>query len=182
MSLIHEMVLHFRIGPADLLRIISTAPARYKQYTIPKRTRGERIIAQPSRELKALQRYILEMKLSQFPIHSAATGYVKRRNILHNAERHQNSRVILKLDFTDFFPSIKVRDWDRLLSSHRPKEIEQQDLVLYRKILFWGQRSLIPKCLSIGAPTSPTLSNIMLYQLDTELFRAATTTNVIYTR
>jgi hypothetical protein len=34
MSLIHELVVHLRISPSDLLRIISTAPARYKHYTI----------------------------------------------------------------------------------------------------------------------------------------------------
>src|SRR5258708_3994136 len=42
--------------------------------------------------------------------------------------------------------------------------------------------SSYPKCLSIGAPSSPTLSNLMLYRLDTRLVRAATTANVIYTR
>src|SRR5438067_12922461 len=108
MSLLDELVAHLRIGPLELMRIIQTAPARYKQYTIPKRSGGLRIIAQPSRELKALQRYVLQTKLSQFPIHQAATAYIKNRNILYNAEKHKDNRVIMKLDFTDFFPSIKV--------------------------------------------------------------------------
>jgi RNA-directed DNA polymerase len=102
MSLLEEMSVHFRIAPADLLRIIDTAPARYKQYTIPKRSGGTRTIAQPSREVKALQRYIMTTKLSEFPIHNAATGYIKHRNILYNAEYHQHGRVILKLDFENF--------------------------------------------------------------------------------
>lgn len=182
MSLLDEMVVYFRIATPDLLRIIDTVPARYKQYTIPKRAGGIRIIAQPSREVKLLQRYIMETKLSTFPIHDAATGYIKRRNILYNAEYHQNSRVILKLDFENFFPSITVNDWTTLLSRHRPTAIERSDLRLYRQLLFWGQQSPIPRCLSIGAPTSPILSNIILFRLDTILFRTATRIKVRYTR
>jgi RNA-directed DNA polymerase len=164
------------------MRIIATAPARYKQYTIPKRRGGERTIAQPSREVKALQYYILESKLSAFPIHGSATGYVKGCNILQNAAYHQQNRVIMKLDFVDFFPSLMVRDWDVLLASHRPPIIERSDSSFYKQLLFWGQGSSTARCLSIGAPTSPALSNIMLFQLDRKLFQAAARTNVIYTR
>jgi len=49
MSLLDEMAVHFRIAPADLLRIIDTAPARYKEYTIPKRTGGVRRELSPCR-------------------------------------------------------------------------------------------------------------------------------------
>jgi RNA-directed DNA polymerase len=132
--------------------------------------------------LKALQRYLLQVKLSQFPIHDAATGYIKKRNILYNAKQHKNSRVVMKLDFRDFFPNIKVRDWNRFVSTKRPSFIDPQDMWAYRNILFWGQRSSSPQCLSIGAPTSPALSNILLYDLDTALSRAADTANVVYTR
>jgi hypothetical protein len=164
------------------MRLIATAPARYKQYTIPKRHGGLRLIAQPSRELKALQRYILKHKLSAFPIHPAATAYMKGINILHNAAAHQRNRVILKLDFEDFFPSITVRDWDRLLRARRPEAIEAGDARYYRLVLFWGQQSSTPRCLSIGAPTSPALSNIIMYGLDTVFSEAADASNVIYTR
>jgi RNA-directed DNA polymerase len=91
MSLIHELVVHFRIGPTDLSRIIGTAPIRYKHYTIPKRRGGVRTIAQPSPEVKVIQRYLLDTKLATFPIHDAATGYVKGKNILQNAMPHQHS-------------------------------------------------------------------------------------------
>jgi RNA-directed DNA polymerase len=182
MSLIHELVVHFRISPSDLLRIIGTAPARYKHYTIPKRRGGVRIIAQPSREVKAIQRYILETKLSTFPVHAAATGYIKGQNILQNAESHRDSRVILKLDFMDFFPSIKVRDWDILLRVLKTPLILQNESSFYKSILFWGQGSKTPRCLAIGAPTSPALSNIMLFRLDTTLSQIAARLKVIYTR
>ena len=182
MSLIHELVVNFRISPSDLLRIINTAPARYKQYTIPKRRGGVRIIAQPSREVKAIQRYILETKLATLPVHAAATGYIKGQNILLNAEHHRDSRVILKLDFIDFFPSIKVRDWDILLRVLKTPLIEQNELSFYKNILFWGQGTKTPRCLAIGAPTSPALSNIILCRLDTTFSQIASRLKVIYTR
>jgi RNA-directed DNA polymerase len=182
MSLIHELVIHFRVSPSDLLRIISTAPARYKEYTIPKRKGGIRVIAQPSREVKALQRYILGQKLSTLPIHPAATGYVKGRNIFQNAEYHQSNRVILKLDFVDLFPSIKVGDWDFLLRTLKTPLIQRDESSFYKNILFWGQGSRVARCLAIGAPSSATLSNIMMFRLDTRLARIAERLKVAYTR
>jgi RNA-directed DNA polymerase len=165
-----------------LLRLISTAPIRYKQYTIPKRRGGVRVIAQSSREVKAIQRYLLDTKLATFPIHDAATGYVKKQNILQNAMRHQHNRVILKLDFVDFFPSIKARDWDVLLMSSKNTAVLKSDSTFYKQLLFWGQGSTTPQCLSIGAPTSPALSNIMMFRLDSRLSAIASRLNVTYTR
>ena len=81
MSLIHELVVHLRISPSDLLQIISTAPARYKHYTIPKRRGGVRVIAQPSREVKAIQRYILAAKLSTLPVHAAQPRAISKAKI-----------------------------------------------------------------------------------------------------
>jgi RNA-directed DNA polymerase len=109
-------------------------------------------------------------------------GYVKGRNIRENAELHKNFPVILKLDFENFFPSITVNDWNRFLYAHPIEKIERTDHRLYRQILFWGQRTKIPRCLSIGAPTSPILSNIMLYELDKRLSETAIEYGVKYTR
>lgn len=181
MSLLDDMVLHFHIGPTDLMRIILTAPKRYKEYTIPKRHGGLRLIAQPSRELKALQRYLLEFKLNAFPVHSAATGYVSGKNIFDNAQAHRDNKVILKLDFEDFFPNIRTTDWNNLCRRH-PGIVERGDMRWYRLILFWGRRTFHPQCLSIGAPTSPALSNIVMFEIDTLLAAAANRTGVTYTR
>jgi RNA-directed DNA polymerase len=100
MSLIHELITHVGLGGKDIVRIIESAPARYKVYNIPKRKGGQRTIAQPSRELKLIQRFIVDAKLD---VHKAAMAYVKRRNIMANATAsHQQMRAILKLDFADF--------------------------------------------------------------------------------
>lgn len=183
MSLIAELVEHFGLSANDFVRLIDSAPARYKVYEIPKRRGGVRTIAQPSRELKAVQRFVTERKLSVFPVHSAAMGYVKRRNIRENAEAHKDSGPVLKLDFSNFFPSLLVEDWERFAQKHPVKVIGRVEIKLYSKILFWAaqQRSSLPRCLAIGAPSSPMLSNVMLFEIDTALASMATRFNVVYT-
>jgi hypothetical protein len=60
----------------DILRIVRNAPVRYKTYTIQKRNGGDRIISQPARELKALQRLLVDGLLYHLPVHPAATAYI----------------------------------------------------------------------------------------------------------
>lgn len=180
-NLLEELSLKLGLGRHDLLRIIGTAPRRYKVYQIPKRRGGTRTIAHPSRELKAIQRYLLDAILRKLPVHAAATGYVEGSNIATNAGAHAQSRVIMKLDFKDFFPSITVGDWEHY-AKLRDVNLNSNDLALSSKIFFWGQKSDIPRYLSIGAPTSPALSNILLFDLDSKLANAAAETSVVYTR
>ena len=59
------------LSPSDLTKIIATAPDRYKRFRIPKRTGGFRDIAQPARELKMLQRILVEHVLDKWPIYAS---------------------------------------------------------------------------------------------------------------
>jgi RNA-directed DNA polymerase len=141
-----------------------------------------RTIAQPSRDLKAIQRFIVDNKLAALPVHQAAMGYLPGKNILSNAELHRRNRIISKLDFKDFFPSIRVRDWLNFLRSSDICEPLRPDSGLYANILFWGAGLRTPTCLSIGAPSSPALSNILLHDLDVKLSMAASELRLVYTR
>ena len=102
--------------------LVRSAPHRYKTYPIPKRKAGEfRIIAQPAREVKALQYWVMHHVLSRFAVHPAATGYREGLNIADNALRHVKSRFLLKLDFKDFFPSIKAHDFRQYIEKRAPE-------------------------------------------------------------
>lgn len=157
-----------------LLRIISTAPKRYKVYQIPKRNGdGVRVIAHPAKPLKAIQRVVLHQLLDRAPVSAIATAYVRGRGITSNARRHAGQPYILKLDFEQFFPSIHPRDWDRFIrASHHLKEYISDNTLLH-KILFWGAGRMEPTCLSIGAPTSPSISNLVCLSLDSFLIEQA---------
>jgi RNA-directed DNA polymerase len=180
-TLLRDLSLAFAMGQRDLLTIIQTAPLRYKVYDIPKRNGGTRTIAQPSRELKALQRYVLHTELSGCPIHPAAMAYVVRRNIRDNAVQHVGNAAILKLDFEGFFPSIIVRDWTRYVR-RTGLPIAKEEADLYNRILFWGKGTRLPICLSIGAPTSPSVSNFVMFDLDSKIFEASQEGGVTYSR
>jgi len=182
MSLLTDMAASIGMGESEVRLIVATAPRRYKTYQIPKRTGGSRTIAQPSREVKGLQYYLIHSKLRLFPIHIAALAYREGRNIGDNARLHVRSKALLKLDFSDFFPSLRTTDWRSLLVRARPDWIDPRENAIYEHLLFWGRGGGSPLCLSIGAPSSPILSNILMYDIDQFIHQSARDANLIYSR
>lgn len=165
----------------ETLVIARTGPLRYKIYTIPKRNGEPRLICQPSKELKLLQYFFLRNILTKLPVHAAATAYEKGSSIKVNALAHKDSRVILKLDFKDFFGSIKMEDWVYYAKSVFP-EWTEADLIFSSRVLFFGARTIQPRQLSIGAPTSPRLANALLFAFDKEMTIYCNNNRMIYTR
>lgn len=165
----------------EVAKIAGIGPKRYKVYTIPKRSGGQRLICHPSRELKALQYVFLRDILVQLPIHEAATAYKIGSSIKLNASRHLSSRIILKLDFEDFFPSIKVSDWVNYVKENLPNWTAQ-DIEFSTYVMFWGAGGYQPVCLAIGAPTSPLLSNAIMFQFDSLISDYTNTNGLVYTR
>ena len=150
----------------ELMALIRSAPHRYKVYQVRKRAPGQfRTIAQPAKEVKALQYWVMNNLLDKFEVHPAATGYRKGRSIAHNARPHTRGRFLLKLDFTNFFPSLKARDLRLFLRKERT-ELDNANVDALCRILFWKPRGTQDLCLSIGAPSSPMLSNILLNEFD----------------
>lgn len=179
-NLLAVLVTETGMDPGDILRIIRSAPSRYKVYNIPKRSGGSREIAQPARELKVLQRVLVDKVLRDLPVHPAAMAYRQGVSILNNASAHKGGTPILKLDFENFFPSITSKDWVRYCNEHNILDEIDRDMsarLLFRKAK--GERILK---LSIGAPSSPILSNILMYKFDTLVQSAADKRGLKYTR
>jgi hypothetical protein len=168
----------------DLLNsTIRSSPFRYKVYPIKKRSgSGDRIIAQPAKEVKRLQYWVINNILNKFKVHESATAYVKGKNILNNAKPHCNMPYILKLDFKDFFPSIKGNDFILFYRDNEILEYQDSDIERIIKILFWYPKSSKELQLSIGAPSSPILSNIILFKFDSEIATYCKEKKVNYTR
>ncbi len=180
-GLIKTCALATGLTTSEVLKIALTGPKRYKIYTIPKKSGGRRVICHPSRELKALQYVFLEHILKSLPVHEAATAYRTGLSIKDNARAHAESRVILKLDFTNFFPSIVVKDWNLYVEALRP-DWSDTDRIFSALVLFWGAGGPRPSCLSIGAPTSPLISNAIMYEFDDNFSRFCRENCLIYTR
>jgi hypothetical protein len=166
----------------DVRRIVSSAPLRYKTYEIAKRAGGTRIISQPARELKALQRILSKEILNHQPIHPAATAYRRGVSIKANASAHADNGPILKMDFKDFFPSITEKDWIAYCRKYSLFNGDMEDIFITTKILFRRYRGVQFLRLAIGAPSSPVLSNILMYDFDTKVFDTTARDQVKYTR
>lgn len=166
----------------DLLRIIRTAPKRYKHYPIDKRDgKSKRWISQPSRELKAVQRALVDQYLSALPIHSAAAAYIRGKSIHDNAYRHSKNGPILKLDFKDFFHSLKAPDWAFYCRKNEVFE-DQRDIDFSEKILFHYIPNYRHLRLAIGAPSSPLISNLLMHEFDEKVSDIVGLDHVTYSR
>lgn len=168
------------LSEQDLGRIARTAPRRYKVYEIPKRSGGTRKIAQPARELKLLQRIIVSSVLDGLPVHRAAKAYRPGMSIRDNAAVHAGATPILKMDFENFFPSIRSTDW--LAYCRSSGILGAEDAALAAQLLFRRAKGERLLKLSIGAPSSPALSNVLLYGFDTIVEAEAEKRGIRYTR
>jgi RNA-directed DNA polymerase len=180
-ELLNALIEGTGLSEAYVRRIISRAPISYKEYTIPKRDGTRRWIAQPAREVKALQYVLLERFLKDLPVHPAATAYRPGRSIRNNVEPHADNGPIFKFDFENFFPSILAADW-HFYCEQRGLFNELDDRAMAANILFHrSKRSSILR-LAIGAPSSPHLSNLLMYQFDARIVEIVQRDFVTYTR
>ena len=180
-DLIKTVLKHFPMDKLELMSIISTAGRRYKTYKIPKRSgNGFRTIAQPAPEVKRIQRIVIEKVIGDWPIHEAATAYRKGMSIRDHAALHGNSKYLLKLDFSDFFPSISLESVRKHIS--RNSSFSEQDSILLASVLTWLDKQTGVRCLSIGAPSSPFVSNSIMFDFDTVLHKYCTDRGVTYSR
>jgi len=164
-------------------QILRTACHRYKVYKIPKRNGvGKRTIAHPSREVKRLQRLAHRLFLNKLPVHGAAHAYVTGRAIRTNAAMHLDARFVLKLDFRNFFPSIRPPHFVLHVAKHLPGQLEQSDLDDLIPLLFWLPKHQNGLRLAIGAPTSPFISNSLVFDIDVAIADLASGIGAVYTR
>jgi hypothetical protein len=183
MSFVTDVALKLGVTPGYLLRLARSAPHRYKVYSIPKKDgSSSRQIAQPAKELKAVQRALATIFGDHLPVHEAATAYQKGSKILRNAEAHAESRFLLKLDFENFFPSIRPGDLTAHLSAYWPLTISPQDIEFISRIIFWAPPKSGDLRLSIGAPSSPFVANTILYDFDVSVSDISDEFDAVYTR
>jgi RNA-directed DNA polymerase len=178
--LVDKVASSLGLKPPYIELVALTASHRYKTYQIPKKTGGFRTINHPARELKLLQRWLVKNVLEKFPVHRNASAYKKTANTLLNASFHKDNNYLLKVDFQDFFPSITGSDVARLLRGI-PKPLrrgflKQADIEFVRRIVCRNDR------LTIGAPSSPLLSNLVMFKFDEYWSSYCQKRDVVYSR
>lgn len=163
-----------------VMNLAITASHRYKSYAIPKRTGGMRTIHHPSRELKLLQGWLVDNVLNHLPVHGAASAYRKGANVRKHATIHVAQNYLLKVDFENFFPSITRADIARIL---RQDSLAKAGLDLTAEDVDFVQRIVCRNgVLTIGAPSSPVVSNLVMYEFDDSWSKETEVIDVRYSR
>lgn len=153
---------------------------RYVTFKIPKKKKGEfRTIDAPCPELKNVQQALNFILQEVYIPNTAAMGFVRNRSVVTNAQVHLGQKFVYNIDLKDFFPSITSgRLYKRLMA--KPFCLNNEvagmisDLCCYKKV----DKKVLPQ----GAPTSPTITNIICERLDVKLTRLAKAYGLKYTR
>lgn len=181
-SLRHKITQDLGISESQLNRLLSRAPRTYKVYTIPKKTGGKRTIAQPAKETKYIQYWLIDNIFKKLPIHRCAKAYKPGASIRKNAFAHSKRKYLTKFDFKEFFTSIKESDLQKHFACYLDKIYSSDEINIITRISCIQYRPSSPLCLSIGAPSSPILSNTLLYEFDKKVSEWCRENKVIYTR
>lgn len=168
-----HLSLLLRIDRALLSTMVNASGAFYRQFTIPKRSGGQREITAPYPSLKYVQSWINEKILSKVPIHGCAHGFVEKRSIITNVSPHMGKPHLLKIDLKDFFPSITINMVIQVFNclGYTPE-------VSFYLASLCCHEGVLPQ----GSPASPVISNIVAKHLDRRLYRLAKRFGYTYTR
>jgi RNA-directed DNA polymerase len=162
-----------------LKRISKTSNHRYRIFRIkkrrPKNENDFRWISQPSKHVKYLQKILINFIFKKLPIHDSVYSYRVGVNITDHAKIHLNNRYLLRVDFENFFPSIKRSDIEELLRKNLLQLSAEDRAFVCDAVCFNG-------CLTIGAPSSPIISNSVLYSLDDYWFNFSKKKGITYSR
>ena len=166
--------LEFRLGFNR--NVLIDAADRAPQYYHPYKKPGPklRIIDNPKGILKEIQARIQSSFLGKIPLPTHIQGGVSKRSPITNARKHLNADTVVTLDIRKCFPSITNRHvfhawWKVLGCSPRIARILTKLTTFERHL---------PQ----GAPTSTTLANIVLSELDVQIGILCEAKNVTYSR
>lgn len=163
---------YHRSNPAEYEGMKAHA-GHYNQVKLPKYSKspsgkkirkGFRTISIPNNQLMSLQsEFSPALESLGVGIHPAAHAYRRSRGICTMAKKHVGKKFVLRVDLKDCFPSITFDMVNKALPANTPMKLRS----MIRDFAF------LDGGLPQGAPSSPLLSNLALYDLDVSLQRLA---------
>ena len=162
------------ISAKTLYAVSNNLSKHYRKAKLPKKNGGFRNLSVPDEVLKSIQKRIAEVLLIHMPVSRYAKAYRFGSSTLRNAKHHVGKQVVLKLDILHFFDSIRYSTVkDKLF----PEEIYAEPLRILLTMLCYHKDAL-PQ----GAPSSPAITNIILYEFDEQLGQWCREHGIAYTR
>ncbi len=158
---------------------------RYITFDIKKKSGDLRKIHAPNRVLNSMLSCLNLVLQNIFEPHHCANGFVPGKSIVDNAKIHVGKNFVYNIDLKDFFHSfdrnrVKLGFMKAPFNLNGAKEL----LAFLLASLVTHQIDLDSKLyvLPQGSPTSPTITNILCYNLDRRLNGLAKRFNLNYSR
>lgn len=146
----------------------------YHTVYLPKSDGSKRKLSVPDLILNPVQKSIADNILIQYPISKYAKAYKPGSSIQKNARPHVGKKKILKLDIEGFFDHIL---YSRVKDTVFYEEKYSESIRILLTMLCYYNDSL-PQ----GAPTSPAITNIIMYDFDETVGAFCNEKNIAYTR
>ena len=162
------------ISGKTLYAVSNTLGKHYRKAKLPKKNGSFRNLSVPDDVLKSIQKQIAEVLLIHMPVSRYAKAYRFGSSTLRNAKHHVGKQVVLKLDILHFFDSIR---YSTVKDKVFPEEIYAEPLRILLSMLCYHKDAL-PQ----GAPSSPAITNIILYEFDEQLGQWCRERGIAYTR
>lgn len=162
------------ISAKTLYAVSNNLSKHYRKAKLPKKSGGFRNLSVPDEVLKSIQKQIAEVLLIHSPTSRYAKAYRFGSSTLRNAKHHVGKQVVLKLDILHFFDSIR---YSTVKDKVFPEEIYAEPLRILLTMLCYYKDAL-PQ----GAPSSPTITNIILYEFDGQMGQWCRDRGIAYTR
>ena len=169
-SIIDLVSEELTVPPQLIESALHSAHTRFRKIRVPKRAGGHRTIVIPAAELKLVHYWLNARVFSLLPLSPAAAAFHPGASIVKNAAIHKKSRYSVRIDLSDFFPSIRCADLVRVIlqaSSSLPAWIGQADFVPLLRQACFDRDDRLP----IGYPTSPSIANAVMVNLDNGLLQ-----------
>ena len=162
------------INAKTLYAVSNNLGKHYRKAKLPKKNGGFRNLSVPDEVLKSIQRQISEVLLIHMPVSRYAKAYRFGSSTLRNAKHHVGKQVALKLDILHFFDSIQ---YSTVKDKVFPAQIYAEPLRILLTMLCYHKDAL-PQ----GAPSSPAITNIILYGFDELVGQWCRERGISYTR
>ena len=146
----------------------------YHTVYLPKSDGSKRKLSVPDLILKLVQKSIADNILIQYPISKYSKAYKPGSSIQKNARPHVGKKKILKLDIEGFFDHIL---YSRVKDTVFYEEKYSESIRILLTMLCYYNDSL-----PLGAPTSPAITNIIMYDFDETVGAFCNEKNIAYTR
>ncbi|GAA4767403.1 MULTISPECIES: reverse transcriptase family protein [Flavobacterium] len=180
---VKHLAFVLKISPQDLLQLAKTVDNFY--YTInepkldkdnnPKFKNGNqlfRTLNPSTKNLKIIQSRIQRNIISKIELPDYAYGAVKGRDNVKNALKHRGKKYNFTTDLSNYFPSITNRQvYNMFVENNFSPTVAR---VLTQLTTYNGK---LPQ----GAPTSPTISNLVFVKTGMKLQAIANNQNLIFT-